>query len=81
MPWFIKHGPVVHNVRSVEVDIEDHLGKATVFVNEWGNGEGFDAILQREKEPEQRVEITWSEWTALKKAVRKIDEAKPGEGT
>lgn len=80
MPWFIKHGPTVYNVRSVVTEIDDHLGKATVFVNEWGNGEGFDVILHRDKEPEQRAEITWSEWTALKKAVRKIDEAKPGEG-
>lgn len=71
--WFIKRGPEVARVASAEVEIDDHLGPATVMATEWANGEGFDVFLQREKEPEQRLGITWCEWIALKKVMRAIE--------
>lgn len=68
-PWYIKYGPTSDVVAGSSVDIEDHFGKSSVIVTEWANGEGFDVLLDCEKQPQQRLEISWQEWGALKIAV------------
>lgn len=74
-PWYIKRGPTKAYVAQSEVDIEDHLGKSSVYVTAWANGEGYDIHLTRDKQPDQRIEVTECEWQAMRKAMRATVEA------
>lgn len=50
----------------------DHLANDSDFIEvcEWNNGEGFDVEIVG-KLPE-RFQLTWGEFNALKKAVKKL---------
>lgn len=78
--WFVKHGPKVDRVLHGDTEIEDHLGKAYVGVTFWANGEGFEIAIQEPAiQPGQvftdkRIELTWSEWDAIRWTVKKMKE-------
>lgn len=74
MTWFIKDGPIVHEVLAAGISIDDHFGPEHIGVTEWANGEGLQVDLVPEKGPDKRIELTWQEWTAIKKAVRAIQD-------
>ena len=56
--------------KSVCVEFSDHLDKhGFVEVTYWHNGEGFDVGTG-----DKQFSLTWSEWQALKKAMKKDDQ-------
>jgi len=52
----------------------DHCAKPDAFikVSLWHNGEGFDAHLY--SHTEQTIRLTWSEFKALKKLIKELDQ-------
>jgi len=83
--WFVKHGPTLDRELSSSVDIEDHHGKAFVNVTTWANGEGFEVTIHESPvDPqwpghEKRIELSWSEWDAIRWAVQKIQKEQKGD--
>ncbi len=69
--------PDVMTVKEVWSFIDDHLGKSELRVFEWGNGEGFTIELDDEGmgEKQQRLELTWSQFDAIKACVEAITNA------
>lgn len=69
--------PKIMNVKEVWSLIEDHLGKSEVRVCDWGNGEGFTIVLDDDgmEEKYQRLDLTWSQFDAIKACVEAITNA------
>lgn len=69
--------PNVMTVKEVRSLIHDHLGKSYLRVYQWGNGEGFTIELDDEGmgEKNQRLELTWSQFDAIKACVEAITNA------
>lgn len=70
LPFGIIHEPHVAKTVSVDVSIDDHLGKSSVLVQTWGNGEGF-TVHVIEGNDEWRLDLTDTQWTALKMCAKK----------
>lgn len=65
--------PKIMNVKEVWSFIDDHLGKSELRVFEWGNGEGFTIELDDDGlEKNQRLELTWNQFDAIKACVEAI---------
>lgn len=69
--------PKIMNVKEVWSFIADHLGKSYLRVYQWGSGEGFTIELDDEGmgEKNQRLELTWSQFDAIKACVEAITNA------
>jgi 2-phospho-L-lactate transferase/gluconeogenesis factor (CofD/UPF0052 family) len=59
------------------LDISDHSGDSTMHVNTWWNGEGFTLFLDGDKKVHE-IDLTWTQWDALKLAVKAIKKAERG---
>lgn len=70
LPFGIIREPYVARTVSVDASIEDHLGRSSVLVQTWGNGEGF-TVHVIEGNNERRLDLTDTQWTALKMCVKK----------
>jgi len=65
--------PIIRKVKSIDITVDDHLGKTYTCAVEWGNGEGITFSLTDEKGNEKSIDLTWNEFHALKKAAKIID--------
>lgn len=78
LPFGIPRPPQVATIKVARVAVEDHFGESSVMVETWWNGEGI-TIQVNAKSEEQRVLLTWQEWTAVRLAVAAIHEAGKAE--
>lgn len=65
-----------HKVNNVIVTYEEIGNKNQhVSVTEWHNGEGVDVDVNGETQ----MQLTWSQWSALRRAMRKVTEPEEKE--
>lgn len=61
------------NCVSASLEQFDHLANPEDFIEirEWSNGEGFDLYINMRKKV-TNIELTWGEWEAMKKMIKKM---------
>lgn len=65
LPFGIASKPSLKSVRHVDVLVDDHLGKSSVDLLEWANGEGFTLSVWAGKDKSE-IDLTYSQITAFK---------------
>lgn len=71
LPFGVKRPPQVASTKSALCDVDDHIGKSSVMVDTWWNGEGVTISCQR-GEVTSQIELQWSEWEAVKLCVSAV---------
>ena len=75
LPFGIPREPRVANTKVAMVDVDDHLGKSSVMVGTWWSGEGLTIEVHgTDHVPRQSIDLTFSEFEAMKLAVRAVME-------
>lgn len=72
LPFGIRFKPRVAETLSALVDIDDHIGKSSVIVETWWSGEGITITVDNGKDGRERIDLTWSQWTAVKMCAKSI---------
>ncbi len=72
LPFGIVRPPSVANTKSAVVDIDDHLGKSSVMVDTWWNGEGMTLRVCESDQPDVALDVSFTQWVALKLAVKAV---------
>lgn len=73
LPVGIPHPPRTARTHACLVDI-DFPDKSSVMVQTWWNGEGFTIEVEHDTQDTRRIDLTWTEYSAVKLAVRDIRE-------
>jgi hypothetical protein len=71
--------PRVQSTHACLVSVDDHLGKSDVMVNTWWNGEGYTIIVTDEKDDEREIDLSHTQWEAVKAAICEISKAERSE--
>ena len=77
LPFGIKTRPHLRRTRHVDVAVDDHLGKSTVALQEWANGEGFTVSVFEHSE-NRELELTHSQITALRMCLKEMKKSDKG---
>jgi len=75
LPFGVNEKPRVAETKAVAIDIEDHLGNSIIHVNTWWSGEGFTVQLEADNGRTDAIDFSWQEWSALKLAIKAIQNA------
>ena len=78
LPFGVARRPRVANTKSALCCIDDHHGKSELMVDTWWSGEGF--TLQISDDGEKSIQITWTQWDALKLTVSEIVRSESSTG-
>ncbi len=73
LPFGILRPPNVSNTKAALVDIDDHLGKSSVMVDTWWNGEGLTVTIF-DGDEERSLPFTHTQWEAAVLAARAISD-------
>ena len=56
------------------LDFDNMMLPASCQITEWANGEGFHCSISNDNGKDERFfELTWDEWTALRRCVKGLD--------
>lgn len=72
LPFGVTRPPSTCNTKASLITLDDHLGKSELMAWTWWSGEGFTLEVQNDREPPRHVDITWTQWDALKMIVRDL---------
>jgi len=78
LPFGLIKKPSVQTTHSVYAELDDHLGKSYLMAQTWWSGEGFSLEIQNSNET-HKVDITWTQYEALKVAVNEMQKAETTE--
>ena len=68
----MKHPPRTCKTTATLVTLDDHLGKSDLLAWTWWSGEGFTLEIQEEGKAAEQIDISWSQWDALKLVVKEL---------
>lgn len=75
LPFGLKSLPDVQNTKASAVDVCDHLGESSIYIDTWWSGEGFTIRIDRKGEGKQEIELSWQEWEAVRLSIKAINKS------